>query len=147
MNKAKISDYDAIVSLFKKQRGIFTHISEMYLKEQIYKKTVIYQDGVVIIARKNHIGVQIDEKTVAEKNDWFVNQIVATRKGNGSAKRVFKEFLKDKKTVWLYVKRSNKRAVNFYKKMGFKIASRVTWFMMGNKNIPGYVMVRKNTKV
>ena len=83
---------------------------------------VVLQDGVVITFEKSKSNTRVARKTFArkKKGDMILHQIAA-KKRDGSAQRVFDEFVQYCKSqhcenIILSVRTANERAISFYKK-------------------------------
>jgi GNAT superfamily N-acetyltransferase len=88
---------------------------------------VVLQDGVVITFEKSKSNTKVARKTFArkKKGDMILHQIAAKER-NGSAQRVFNEFVKYCKSqhcenIILSVRTSNEIARKFYEKNGFEL--------------------------
>ncbi len=85
-------------------------------------KTIQYKNGVVLTWTVYKKTVKKSPKCAFMPGDIKINQLVNKTQGNGKAKTMFLNFINKhkKKTLWLEVRRDNKRAIRFYKKNGFK---------------------------
>ena len=92
------------------------------MREKIKNKEIIFKNGVVLTWKIYKKDPGMYKKFKLEKGDLKINQLVNKNQGNGKAKKIFVNFLKKHldKNIILDVKKDNKRAINFYKKNGFK---------------------------
>lgn len=142
--KKKIKRIEKIFKLYPDifPRGYYRYF-EISMREKIKKKEIIFKKGVVLtwkIYKKNPSSYK---KFKLQKGDLKINQLVNKNEGNGKAKKIFIDFLKKHtdKNIILDVKKDNKRAINFYKKNGFK--------KVGNTKFGDYagiVMKKKSTR-
>jgi hypothetical protein len=121
------SDYDSIKSAFAKNRDMFPHIRTDYILRMIHRCNCVYSDGVIIFfnfyKRNNKIG-----NVVAPKGSCTIKQILNTQPGNGNAGKVLNDFLMwAERDVYLSVRASNSRAIQFYKKNKFNLVGEIGW--------------------
>lgn len=92
------------------------------LENHLNKKTIIFKQGVILTWIEYQKTVKKSEECIYKPGDVKLDQIVNKNPGNGKAKKVMLKFLKKNKnnTVWLEVKKDNKRAIEFYEKNGFQ---------------------------
>jgi len=141
MNLATLSQSAIVWNIFKKHRSIFPHIRTDYLKRQICRKNVIFDEGVVIVNNEYKRKVKLNKK-VFEKGTYIIHQIVNSVQGNGKASKVLNKFLNSLTNVRkciLTVRKSNLTAIKFYEKNGFKKVDTISW---SNKTIKGIVYER-----
>ena len=83
MNHAKETDFEAVKEIFYQHKEWFPHIRTDYMKREIAKGNLIYDNDVVITykfyKRKQKIG-----EVIAQQGDCVLHQIAANHK-NGSA--------------------------------------------------------------
>ena len=96
------------------------------------------QDEVVITFHKNRQNRMIgrDSNVRVEKDSYIIHQLINRYKGNGKTEDTIKEFFNLAETVYLTVRAENKRANNFYKKIGMKQVGYCNW---SNGNMKGKV--------
>ena len=136
LNIATIDDLSVIESIFAPyKKTYFPHIRQDYLKRKITENNVILHDGVVIVFGVYKRKVQIG-KSVAQKGDAHIGQIVTLEQGSGNATRILHEFFKMHKIVWLTVRAENPRARGFYEKNGMINVGDTSW---AGGSIPGVV--------
>ena len=84
------------------------------------------------------------KKYKIKPGDVKLNQLVNKNQGNGRAKKIFLKFMKKHKdsNLLLDVLASNKRAIKFYKKNGFK---KIANTKFGDK-LKGIVMLKHTKK-
>ena len=141
MKFATLSQSNIVWDIFKKHRPIFPHIRTDYLKRQICRKNVIFDEGVVIVNNEYKRKVKLNKK-VFEKGTYIIHQIVNSVQGNGKASKVLNKFLNSLTNVRkciLTVRKSNLTARKFYEKNGFKKVDTISW---SNKTIAGIVYER-----
>jgi hypothetical protein len=115
-----------IIKIFQQYPDIFPRGYFKFLPATIEKhmnnKTLQYKKGVVLTWTEYKKTVKKSPKCIILPGDIKINQLVNKKQGNGAAKKVFLDFLKkhNKKTLWLEVRKDNKRAIRFYKKNNFK---------------------------
>ena len=115
---------ETYISLFKKYPNVFPRGYFRFLKSTLQKHinndTIQYKNGVLLTWKiyKKNCGL-------FKKDDVKICQLINNTPGNGESSYAIIEFLTKHKRVWLQVKTDNKRAVKFYKKMGFKIVQEV----------------------
>ena len=82
----------------------------------------IFKHGVILTWIQYQKTVKKSEECIYKPGDVKLDQIVNKKPGNGKAKKVMLRFLKKNKnnTVWLEVKKDNKRAIDFYERNGFE---------------------------
>ena len=92
------------------------------LENHLKKNTIIFKNGVILTWIKYQKTVKKSEECIYKPGDVKLDQIVNKNPGNGKAKKVMLQFLKKNKnnTVWLEVKKDNKRAIDFYERNGFE---------------------------
>jgi GNAT superfamily N-acetyltransferase len=88
---------------------------------------VVIEDGVVITFEKSKNNSKVARKTFArkKKGDMIIHQIAAKER-NGSAQRVFNQFVEYCKSqhcanIILSVRTSNETAIKFYERNGFQL--------------------------
>ncbi len=135
MNLATLDDLKDVMKLFQKHKDIFPHIRQDYVKREIEKGNVIYQDGVVIIygiyQRKQKIGT-----VWAKAGDAHIGQIVSSGIPLRASFILNMFFNEMKRDVWLTVRLENRKACKFYTKNGMKHVSAIFWV---NGTLPGLV--------
>ena len=140
----KIVNVDEIVNIFKQYPNIFPGGYFRFLKgrlsDKIKKNEIIFERGVILTWTKYKRKTKISPTVSILKGDIKINQLVNKNQGNGMAKKVFQNFLQlhENTTFYLDVKSDNKRAINFYKKNGFKKIGEKTF----GKDIQGIIMKR-----
>lgn len=138
---AQKKDLDFIYSKMAELPGIFPHIRKDYVQRMINTDNVILERGVVIIFQKYQRKVKLGN-TYAPKGAYIIHQILNTKLKSGAAHRIISKFCEDRLVV-LTVRKANKRAVEFYKKNGFKKFGSIDW---KNGEVPGIVMCSDNRK-
>ena len=127
MNKAIQNDHKSIIEIFNLYKDIFPHIRSDYIKKQIDKNNVIYENDVVINYQEYKKKVKLGTVTIP-KGDVILHQIVTDFPGKGVANKVFKEFCNSiSSNLWLTVRSSNGRAIKFYIKNDFKHVGDIEW--------------------
>ena len=127
MNHAKETDFEAVKEIFYQHKEWFPHIRTDYMKREIDKGNLIYDNDVVITynfyKRKQKIG-----EVIAQHGDCVLHQIAAKHKnGSGSiALQNFFEFVKPRR-VFLSVRSDNEIAKKFYVKNNMKLVGSTTW--------------------
>lgn len=119
--KKKIKKLEKI---FKQYPDIFPRgyyrFFETSMRKKLENKEIIFKNGVILTWKlyKRDPG----KNKPMNKGDLKINQLVNKNQGNGMAKKIFVAFLKKHKdkNIFLDVKKDNKRAIQFYKKNGFK---------------------------
>ena len=141
----KIKD---IINIFKQYPDIFPRGYFRYLPATLEKHdkkgTLIYKNGVVLTYTKYKKTVNKYKKYKIKPGDVKLNQLVNKNQGNGEAKKIFLKFMKTHKgsNLLLDVLASNKRAIKFYRKNGFK---KIADTKFGDK-LKGIVMLKKSKK-
>lgn len=142
--RKKVTKVQQIVKIFKQYpevfpRGYFRFL-EGTLKEKIKNKEIIFKNGVVLTWKKYKVTPGKYKKMNIKKGDIKINQLVNKKQGNGAAKKIFVKFLKkhSRDKLFLDVRTNNKRAIEFYKKSGFRKIGNTTF---GTFN--GIVMVKQ----
>ena len=136
MNHAKEIDFESVKEIFYQHKKWFPHIRTDYMKREIAKGNLIYDNDVVITykfyKRKQKIG-----EVIAQQGDCVLHQIAAKHK-NGSASTAlqkFFEFVKPRR-VFLSVRSDNEIAKKFYVKNNMKLVGSTTW---AKGTLPGEV--------
>ena len=141
----KIKD---IVKIFKQYPDIFPRGYFRYLPatlEKHHKKgTLIYKNGVVLTYTKYKKTVNKYKKYKIKPGDVKLNQLVNKNQGNGKAKKIFLKFMEKHKdsNLLLDVLASNKKAIKFYRKNGFRKIDKTKF---GDK-LKGIVMLKRSKK-
>ena len=145
-NKSKkIKD---IINIFKQYPDIFPRGYFRYLPATLEKHdkkgTLIYNNGVVLTYTKYKKTVNKYKKYKIKPGDVKLNQLVNKNQGNGKAKKIFLKFMKTHKdsNLLLDVLASNKKAIKFYRKNGFK---KIDDTKFGDK-LKGIVMLKRSKK-
>ena len=127
MNHAKETDFEAVKEIFYQHKEWFPHIRTDYMKREIAKGNLIYDNDVVITykfyKRKQKIG-----EVIAQQGDCVLHQIAAKHK-TGSASTAlqnFFEFVKPRR-VFLSVRSDNEIAKKFYIKNNMNLVGSTTW--------------------
>ena len=127
MNHAKETDFESVKEIFYQHKKWFPHIRTDYMKREIAKGNLIYDNDVVITykfyKRKQRIG-----DVIAQQGDCILHQIAA-KHHNGSASQAlqnFFEFVKPRR-VYLSVRSDNEIAKKFYVKNNMKLVGSTTW--------------------
>ena len=127
MNHAKQTDFEAVKEIFYQHKEWFPHIRTDYIRREIAKGNLIYDNDVVITykfyKRKQRIG-----DVLAQQGDCVLHQIAA-KHHNGSASHAlqnFFEFVKPRR-VYLSVRSDNEIAKKFYLKNNMKLVGSTTW--------------------
>jgi hypothetical protein len=134
-----------IIDIFKQYPDIFPSGYFRFLPATLDKHdkkgTLIYKNGVVLTYTKYKKTVN---KYKIKPGDVKLNQLVNKNQGNGRAKKIFLKFMKKHKdsNLLLDVLASNKRAIKFYKKNGFK---KIANTKFGDK-LKGIVMLKHTKK-
>ncbi len=140
MRHASLRDLKAIYRHFHSHRDVFPHVRQDKLKRSIEKGLVIWQDGVVITyqqyRKRTRVGdVQIPSGAI------ILHQILNSEQFNGTARRVFLQFVNEVVKpsggdLYLSVRKQNAVACRFYERQGMRVAGRVKW---SGGSIPGLV--------
>ena len=139
MRLAIKSDFNDIKSLFYKHKEIFPHIRQDKLLHYIETGNCIYDNEVAITfnvyKRKVRIG-----NIVANKGDCILHQIVSK---SGKASKILQDFFKYINTkVYLTVRESNTKAIDFYLKNDMLKIGEIAW---KNNTIPGKIFLYNAT--
>ena len=139
MRLAIKSDFNDIKSLFYKHKEIFPHIRQDKLLHYIETGNCIYDNEVAITfnvyKRKVRIG-----NIVANKGDCILHQIVSK---SGKASKTLQDFFKYIDTkVYLTVRESNTKAIDFYLKNDMLKVGEIAW---ANNTIPGKIFLYNAT--
>ena len=139
MRLAIKSDFNDIKSLFYKHKEIFPHIRQDKLSHYIETGNCIYDNEVAITfnvyKRKVRIG-----NIVANKGDCILHQIVSK---SGKASKTLQDFFKYINTkVYLTVRESNTKAIDFYLKNDMLKIGEIAW---KNNTIPGKIFLYNAT--
>ena len=127
MNHAKETDFEAVKEIFYQHKEWFPHIRTDYMKREIAKGNLIYDNDVVITynfyKRKQRIG-----DIIAQQGDCILHQIAAKHK-NGSASQALQNFFEfvNPRRVYLSVRSDNEIAKKFYLKNNMKLVGSTTW--------------------
>ena len=127
MNHAKETDFEAVKEIFYQHKEWFPHIRTDYMKREIAKGNLIYDNDVVITykfyKRKQRIG-----EVLAQQGDCVLHQIAAKHK-NGSASQALQNFFEfvNPRRVYLSVRSDNEIAKKFYLKNNMKLVGSTTW--------------------
>ena len=127
MNHAKETDFESVKEIFYQHKKWFPHIRTDYMKREIAKGNLIYDNDVVITynfyKRKQRIG-----NVLAQQGDCILHQIAAKHK-NGSASQALQNFFEfvNPRRVYLSVRSDNEIAKKFYLKNNMKLVGSTTW--------------------
>ena len=127
MNHAKETDFEAVKEIFYQHKQWFPHIRTDYMKREIAKGNLIYDNDVVITykfyKRKQKIG-----DVLAQQGDCVLHQIAA-KHHNGSASQALQNFFEfvNPRRVFLSVRSDNEIAKKFYVKNNMKLVGSTTW--------------------
>jgi|TARA_B110000977_G_scaffold198347_1_gene283006 RimJ/RimL family protein N-acetyltransferase len=127
MNHAKETDFESVKEIFYQHKEWFPHIRTDYMKREIAKGNLIYDNDVVITykfyKRKQRIG-----EVLAQQGDCVLHQIAAKHK-NGSASQALQNFFEfvNPRRVFLSVRSDNEIAKKFYLKNNMKLVGSTTW--------------------
>ena len=127
MNHAKETDFEAVKEIFYQHKQWFPHIRTDYMKREIAKGNLIYDNDVVITykfyKRKQKIG-----DVLAQQGDCVLHQIAA-KHHNGSASQALQNFFEfvNPRRVFLSVRSDNEIAKKFYLKNNMKLVGSTTW--------------------
>ena len=127
MNHAKEIDFESVKEIFYQHKEWFPHIRTDYMKREIAKGNLIYDNDVVITynfyKRKQRIG-----DVLAQQGDCILHQIAAKHK-NGSASQALQNFFEfvNPRRVYLSVRSDNETAKKFYLKNNMKLVGSTTW--------------------
>ena len=146
MNHAKETDFEAVKEIFYQHKEWFPHIRTDYMKREIAKGNLIYDNDVVITYNfykrnykldKSSMG-DVSQKIIMQANDCILHQIAAKHK-NGSASEALQRFFKwTGRRVWLSVRSDNPVAKAFYERNDMKLVGKTSWTKDGVKNaLPG----------
>jgi len=135
------------MEIFDLYPKVFPHLSGQGFKLKKYFSKpnggVVLQDGVVITFEKSKSNSKIARKTFARKKrgDMIIHQI-ASKYRNGSAQKVFNEFVEYCKTnhcenIILSVRTANETARKFYERNGFELVDENSQMWHGKKE--GYI--------
>ena len=136
MNHAKETDFESVKEIFYQHKEWFPHIRTDYMKREIAKGNLIYDNDVVITykfyKRKQRIG-----EVLAQQGDCVLHQIAAKHK-NGSASQALQNFFEfvNPRRVFLSVRSDNEIAKKFYLKNNMKLVGSTTW---AKGTLPGEV--------
>lgn len=137
-----IENYERVCDIFKKNKAIFPHIRQDYIRKMLREGKCWCERGIVIMfnqyKRNNKIG-----NITAPLGSFTIKQIVNENIGNGNAALALETFVYDtSRDIYLSVRKDNYRAIAFYKKNMFIEVGSINW---KNDTIPGLVFIRKNT--
>ena len=138
MRYATIEELELIFQIFRQYPEWFAHIDRYYLRQEIQKQHVIYDQQCVLISRpiqkRYHIGT-----CEVHNGDWKLGQFAVTQQGNPHNHLFFQQWLDthSNSNIWLTVLPANNRAKRFYTKYGFHQQGMIHW-----KSISGEVWVR-----
>jgi RimJ/RimL family protein N-acetyltransferase len=146
MNHAKETDFEAVKEIFYQHKEWFPHIRTDYMKREIAKGNLIYDNDVVITYNfykrnykldKSSMG-DVSQKIIMQANDCILHQIAAKHK-NGSASDALQRFFKwTGRRVWLSVRSDNFIAKAFYERNDMELVGKTSWTKDGVKNaLPG----------
>ena len=146
MNHAKETDFEAVKEIFYQHKEWFPHIRTDYMKREIAKGDLIYDNDVVITYNfykrnykldKSSMG-DVSQKIIMQANDCILHQIAAKHK-NGSASDALQRFFKwTGRRVWLSVRSDNFIAKAFYERNDMELVGKTSWTKDGVKNaLPG----------
>lgn len=138
--EAAIREAMEIIDLYPK---VFPHLAGQGFKLKKYfgkpNGGVVLQDGVVITFEKSKGNSKIARKTFArkKKGDMIIHQI-ASKERNGSAQRVFNQFVeycksKQCENIILSVRTANETARKFYERNGFQLVDENSEMWHGKK--------------
>jgi hypothetical protein len=141
MKNATLDQASEIFKAFMTNSDMLAHIRKDYIKREIDKGNVIYENRVIIIFNKYKHKVKVCDNLIAQKDDIILHQIMNTNEGSGEAGKLLNKFINSFNTdIWLRVRKSNTRAINFYRKFGFKEVGITSW---KNNEIQGLVFVKR----
>lgn len=124
---AKKREFKEVFEIFMQYKKIFPHLRHDYVKRKVAAGECVYQDGVAITFNKYQRTVKLGN-CYAAKGDFILHQIASKDPGSGNTLSVFSDFYEHcKSNIWLTVRADNDRAINFYKKAGFKRMGEITW--------------------
>ena len=146
MNHAKETDFEAVKEIFYQHKEWFPHIRTDYMKREIAKGNLIYDNDVVITYNfykrnykldKSSMG-DVSQKIIMQANDCILHQIAAKHK-NGSASDALQRFFNwTGRRVWLSVRSDNFIAKAFYERNDMELVGKTSWTKDGVKNaLPG----------
>ena len=146
MNHAKETDFEAVKEIFYQHKEWFPHIRTDYMKREIAKGNLIYDNDVVITYNfykrnykldKSSMG-DVSQKIIMQANDCILHQIAAKHK-NGSASDALQRFFNwTGRRVWLSVRSDNPVAKAFYERNNMELVGKTSWTKDGVKNaLPG----------
>tara|TARA_R110002096_G_C14345405_1_gene702610 strand:+ start:112 stop:591 length:480 start_codon:yes stop_codon:yes gene_type:complete len=146
MNHAKETDFESVKEIFYQHKEWFPHIRTDYMKREIAKGNLIYDNDVVITYNfykrnykldKSSMG-DVSQKIIMQANDCILHQIAAKHK-NGSASDALQRFFNwTGRRVWLSVRSDNPVAKAFYERNNMKLVGKTSWTKDGVKNaLPG----------
>ena len=137
-------DLDEVYSILQQHDQIFSFVRKDKIEKHIKRNTCILDSGVVITFTKYKVRrKQLESGTFSPgKGDFWIHQVANRTPGNGKAKEVLQRFLDScgYKMVFLSVSKSNTRAVEFYKKMGFLFDGEIS-YNIGGVPTPSFVCV------
>lgn len=137
LNRASINDASNIIPIFNLYRDIFPHIRKDYIERNLSKGNVIYENDVVIIYNKYKKKTRLGN-VFALSGNFILHQIV-TKYRDGRATQIFKKFLNElDDKLFLTVRSSNTKAINFYERNGMKCVGDIAW---KNNTLPGKVFL------
>jgi len=128
MKLATMEDFDEVWSILMQYKNIFPHLRYDYMTRKVTSNETVFDQGVVITFTKYKKKTKLGNIS-AFGGDYIIHQIAVKNQGDGSAKKIILEFLNwiDSSKCWLAVRASNERAIQFYKKLGFKEMSNIIW--------------------
>lgn len=145
MKHATMNDLKAVMDVFNKYKDIF-HVTEVFVKIQIEKGAVIYEDGVVIIYGFFYEMTALGS-ALAFSNDAYISHIADTEPGSGNAAKVIRRLFKElfDRDIYITVRSDNRRAIAFYKKLRLQLVGRLEWSIDGVRRggLPGEVYKRE----
>lgn len=136
MKTATLRDLPAIQAAFSAYPQEILPVPKSILEHAVVNGQMIWDSGVALYFRRStdrrYCGVDIGAGA------YQVMDIANVSPGNGQAKRVLMEFIREVHSkVFLLVKTDNHRAQEFYERLGF--TRQTTWVF---KNFSSYLMVR-----
>jgi len=156
---AREKDFDDIMDIFKKYKEWLGHIRYDYIQRMIINNAKVFNFATTFTSKNKGRDLLIFEKDVVlsyivykvnrklgttsvKRGDCILHQICAKSK-DGSASDVLQRFFKYiNKKVYLTVRESNIKAIDFYEKNDMLEVGKISW---KNNTIPGKIFLYNAT--